>query len=152
MDDFALAAGVPNTYRLTGAEANSVKPGKRPLSSMSPTFVEDDRGILILGTPGGSRIISMLLLGILDYLAKPEVDAQKIVAAPRFHHQYLPDRIEVEPDEFQTELLTQLTSIGHKVDVAKRRWGNMQAVFFDKKTQQTQVGNDPRGIGGLAWY
>ncbi|MDQ3260084.1 MAG: gamma-glutamyltransferase family protein, partial [Pseudomonadota bacterium] len=142
----------PNTYRLTGAEANSVKPGKGPLSSMSPTFVEDDRGILILGTPGGSRIISMLLLGILDYLAKPEVDAQKIVAAPRFHHQYLPDRIEVEPDEFQTELLTQLTSIGHKVDVAKRRWGNMQAVFFDKKTQQTQVGNDPRGIGGLAWY
>ena len=152
MDDFALAAGVPNTYRLTGAEANSVKPGKRPLSSMSPTFVEDDRGILILGTPGGSRIISMLLLGILDYLAKPEVDAQKIVSAPRFHHQYLPDRIEVEPDEFQTEILTQLTSIGHKVDVAKRRWGNMQAVFFDKKTQQTQVGNDPRGIGGLAWY
>ena len=152
MDDFALSPGVPNAYGLVGSEANSVKPGKRPLSSMSPTFVEDDRGILILGTPGGSRIISMVLLGILDYLAKPEVDAQRIVAAPRFHHQYLPDRIEVEPEEFEPDLLAQLSGIGHKVDVAKRRWGNMQAVFFDKKTRQTQIGNDPRGIGGLAWY
>lgn len=152
MDDFAVSAGVPNAYRLTGGEANSVKPGKRPLSSMSPTFVEDDRGILILGTPGGSRIISMVLLGIVDYLATAEVDAQKIVAAPRFHHQYLPDRIEVEPERFEPELLAQLSALGHKVDIAKRRWGNMQAVFFDKKTRQTQVGNDPRGIGGLAWY
>lgn len=152
MDDFALSPGVPNAYGLVGDEANSVKPGKRPLSSMSPTFVEDDRGILILGTPGGSRIISMVLLGILNYLEKPEVDAQKIVAAPRFHHQYLPDRIEVEPEEFAPELLAQLNGLGHKVDIAKRRWGNMQAVFFDKKTLQTQVGIDPRGIGGLAWY
>jgi gamma-glutamyltranspeptidase / glutathione hydrolase len=152
MDDFALSPGVPNAYGLVGSEANSVKPGKRPLSSMSPTFVEDERGILILGTPGGSRIISMVLLGILDYMGSAEVDAQKIVAAPRFHHQYLPDRIEVEPEEFEPELLAQLSNLGHKVDVAKRRWGNMQAVFFDKKSRQTQTGNDPRGIGGLAWY
>jgi gamma-glutamyltranspeptidase / glutathione hydrolase len=152
MDDFALSAGTPNAYGLVGGEANSVKPGKRPLSSMSPTFVEDDRGILILGSPGGSRIISMVLLGILDYLGNPEVDAQRIVSKARFHHQYLPDRIEVEPDEFEPELLAQLAALGHKVDIAKRRWGNMQAVFFDKKTGQTQVGNDPRGIGGLAWY
>ena len=152
MDDFALSPGVPNAYGLVGSEANSVKPGKRPLSSMSPTFVEDERGILILGTPGGSRIISMVLLGILNYMAKAEVDVQKIVAAPRFHHQYLPDRIEAEPEEFDPELIAQLSGLGHKVDIAKRRWGNMQAVFFDKKTRQTQTGNDPRGIGGLAWY
>lgn len=152
MDDFALSPGVPNAYGLVGSDANSVKPGKRPLSSMSPTFVEDDRGILILGTPGGSRIISMVLLGILNYLEKPQVDAQKIVAAPRFHHQYLPDRIEVEPGEFEPELLAQLSGLGHKVDIALRPWGNMQAVFFNKNTRQTQIGNDPRGIGGLAWY
>lgn len=152
MDDFALSPGVPNAYGLVGSEANSIKPGKRPLSSMSPTFVEDERGILILGSPGGSRIISMVLLGILDYAGATAFDVQKMVAAPRYHHQYLPDRIEVEPDGFEPELLAQLSSLGHKVDIAKRRWGNMQAVYFDKKTGQTQVGNDPRGIGGLAWY
>ncbi len=152
MDDFAVTPGVPNAYGLVGSEANSIKPRKRPLSSMSPTFVEDERGVLILGTPGGSRIISMVLLGILDYAAKPEFDVQAMVALPRFHHQFLPDRIEMEPEGFEPELLAQLSSIGHKVDIAKRRWGNMQAVFFDKKTGKTQVGNDPRGIGGLAWY
>lgn len=152
MDDFALSPGVPNAYGLVGSEANAIKPGKRPLSSMSPTFVEDERGILILGTPGGSRIISMVLLGILDYANSTAFDVQKMVAAARIHHQYVPDRIEVEPEGFDPELLAQLSSLGHKVDPAKRRWGNMQAVFFDKKTGQTQVGNDPRGIGGLAWY
>ncbi len=152
MDDFALSPGVPNAYGLVGSEANAIKPGKRPLSSMSPTFVEDERGILILGTPGGSRIISMVLLGILDYASSSTFDVQKMVGAPRFHHQYLPDRIEVEPDGFDSEMLEQLSGLGHKVDIAKRRWGNMQAVFFDKKSGQTEVGNDPRGIGGLAWY
>ena len=152
MDDFAVTPGVPNAYGLVGSEANSIKPRKRPLSSMSPTFVEDDRGILILGTPGGSRIISMVLLGILDYAAKTNFDVQAMVALPRFHHQFLPDRIEVEPEGFEPELLAQLASLGHKVDPAKRRWGNMQAVYFDKKSGKTQVGNDPRGIGGLAWY
>ena len=152
MDDFALSPGVPNAYGLVGSEANSIKPGKRPLSSMSPTFVEDARGILILGTPGGSRIISMVLLGILDYAGNKSFDVQKMVAAPRFHHQYLPDRIEVEPEGFDPDLLAQLSGIGHKVDIAKRRWGNMQAIYFDKVSGQTRVGNDPRGIGGLAWY
>ena len=152
MDDFSLSPGVPNAYGLVGSEANSIKPGKRALSSMSPTFVEDERGVLILGTPGGSRIISMVLLGILDYAASANFDVQKMVALPRFHHQYLPDRIEIEPEGFEPEILAQLSSVGHKVDIGKRRWGNMQAVFFDKKTGQTEVANDPRGIGGLAWY
>jgi gamma-glutamyltranspeptidase / glutathione hydrolase len=107
---------------------------------------------LVLGTPGGSRIISMVLLGILDYAASASFDVQKMVALPRFHHQYLPDRIEIEPEGFEPEILAQLSSVGHKVDIGKRRWGNMQAVFFDKKTGQTEVANDPRGIGGLAWY
>ena len=152
MDDFVISPGVPNAYGLVGSEANAIKPGKRPLSSMSPTFVEDDRGVMILGTPGGSRIISMVLIGILEYLGQSELDAHGIVNAPRFHHQYLPDRIEFEPDGFEPELLAQLSSLGHKVDIGKRRWGNMQVVIFNKKTRQTQVGNDPRGIGGLAWY
>ena len=152
MDDFVLSPGVPNAYGLVGSEANAIRPGKRPLSSMSPTFVEDERGVMILGTPGGSRIISMVLIGILEYLGQTELDARAIVNAPRFHHQYLPDRIEFEPSGFEPELLAQMSSLGHKVDIAKRRWGNMQVVIVDKKTRKTQVGNDPRGIGGLAWF
>ena len=68
MNDFAIAPGVPNAYGLIGNEANAVQPRKRPLSSMTPAFVEDERGVLVLGTPGGSRIMSMVLLGILEYV------------------------------------------------------------------------------------
>ena len=67
---------------------------------MSPTFVEDERGVLVLGTPGGSRIISMVLLATLDYLRNPDWTLENMVAAPRFHHQFLPDRVEIEPEGF----------------------------------------------------
>jgi gamma-glutamyltranspeptidase/glutathione hydrolase len=91
MDDFSAKPGVPNAYGLVGAKANAIAAGKRPLSSMSPTFVESDAGVAILGTPGGSRIISMVLLAILD-LANGQ-GPQSWVSLPRFHHQYLPDLI-----------------------------------------------------------
>ncbi len=100
MNDFSLAPSAPNIYKLVGNEANAIEPGKRPLSSMSPTFVEDGRGVLVLGTPGGSRIISMVLEAILAYVDQPVFDLQRMVAAPRYHHQYLPDRIEIEPGAF----------------------------------------------------
>jgi len=83
-----------------------------PLSSMSPTFVEDQRGTLILGAPGGSRIISMVLLAILNYQAQAPVDLQALVSAPRYHHQYLPDRLEVEPDAFPSAVLDELQLTG----------------------------------------
>ncbi len=67
---------------------------------MSPTFVEDDKGVLVIGAPGGSRIISMVLFGILDYVNQPEVDLPRMVAAPRYHHQCWPDQVEIEPDGF----------------------------------------------------
>ncbi|MFQ5644239.1 MAG: gamma-glutamyltransferase, partial [Thiogranum sp.] len=95
MDDFSAKPGVPNAYGLVGAEANAIEPGKRPLSSMTPTFVESEHGIAILGTPGGSRIITMVLLGILDLEAGNA--PQSWVSLPRFHHQYLPDVIQYEP-------------------------------------------------------
>jgi gamma-glutamyltranspeptidase/glutathione hydrolase len=149
MDDFVLVPGVPNLYKLVGSEANAIAPGKRPLSSMSPTFVEDDRGVLVLGTPGGSRIISMVLEGILDYVDQPQPDLARLVAAPRFHHQYLPDRIEIEPGAFSEEWIEALKAKGHSVEAGRRRWGNMQAVFLDKKTGRIQTASDPRGQSGV---
>ncbi|UCH46893.1 MAG: gamma-glutamyltransferase [Betaproteobacteria bacterium] len=151
MDDFAIALASPNLYKLVGNAANAVEPGKRPLSSMSPTFVENERGILVLGTPGGSRIISMVMIGIIDYLGSGGADARDIVSLPRYHHQYLPDRVQVEPDSFSDEWIEALRSRGHEVEIYRRKWGNMQAVFVDAKTGERQVGNDPRGREGVVF-
>ncbi|MEO8003617.1 MAG: gamma-glutamyltransferase [Betaproteobacteria bacterium] len=149
MDDFSLAPGAANLYKLVGGDANAVAPGKRPLSSMSPTFVEDTRGVLVLGTPGGSRIISMVLEGILDYVGQPTIDLSRLVGAPRFHHQYLPDRIEIEPGSFTADWIEALKAKGHAVQEGRRRWGNMQAVFQDKQSGRIESANDPRALGGV---
>jgi gamma-glutamyltranspeptidase/glutathione hydrolase len=151
MDDFTLRPDLPNAYRLRGSEANAIAPGKRPLSSMTPTFVEDERGVLILGAPGGSRIVSMVLLGILEYLRVAEVDIQRLVAMPRYHHQFWPDRIEVEPEGFSAEWRAVLQGKGHVIQQAGRKWGNMQVVFKSKKTGVAEAANDPRGTD-VAWY
>ena len=145
MDDFSVVPGVANTYGLRGGSANAIAPRKRPLSSMTPTFVEDGKGVLVIGAPGGSRIISMVLLGILDYLGQREVDLNRIVAAPRYHHQYQPDRIEIEPDGFSAEWRATLEAKGHKLQVANSKWGNMQAVFKSRRSGAAAAANDPRG-------
>jgi gamma-glutamyltranspeptidase/glutathione hydrolase len=148
MDDFAIAPETENAYRLIGGVANRVQPYKRPLSSMTPTFVEDERGILVFGTPGGSRIISMVLLGILDYLDHDTVDIDRLVSAPRYHHQYQPDRIEYEPGALAPAVVDTLRSMGHTVQEGKRRWGNMQAVYVNRATGEVTGHSDPRGKGG----
>ncbi len=147
MDDFAIAPGVPNAYGLVGSDANAIAPGKRPLSSMSPTFVEDARGVLVVGTPGGSRIISMVLLAVLEF-ARGDRDPKRIVSAPRFHHQFLPDVVEVEPGAFDDAWTGRLAAMGHALKTAKGPWGNMQAVYLDKAAGVATAGSDPRG----AWY
>lgn len=149
MNDFALTPEASNLYGLSGSHANLIAPGKRPLSSMSPAFVEDKRGVLVLGTPGGSRIISMVLLGILTHLAGGPADPERVVGIPRFHHQYLPDRIEMEPMQFGPEWRQALEAKGHVVQEGKRRWGNMQAVFVDGVTRQATAASDPRGKSGV---
>ena len=153
MDDFAASEHGANVYGLANSRANRIAPGKRPLSSMSPTFVEDQRGVLIIGTPGGSRIISMVLLAILNYAAQPQVDVNALVSAPRYHHQYLPDRIEVEPEGFSPEVLEELQLKGHVLQVNEGKWGNMQAVWIDRASGKVFAASDPRGMGsGLAWH
>jgi len=145
MDDFSAKPGVPNAYGLVGAEANAIAPGKRPLSSMSPTFVESERGVAILGTPGGSRIITMVLLGILD-LEQGHGPASW-VSQPRFHHQYLPDAIQYEPQAFSATVLAALRERGHSLQALTRDYGNMQAVFWDYTGDRVEAASDPRGIG-----
>lgn len=149
MNDFAVAPAAGNLYGLTGFAANAIEPGKRPLSSMSPTFVEDTRGALVLGSPGGSRIISMVLLGIVEHMATARPDPEHLVGLPRYHHQFLPDRIEIEPGQFPPEWVKALEAKGHTVQEFRRRWGNMQAVFVDALTGEVTAAGDPRGRTGV---
>ena len=145
MDDFSAKPGVPNVYGLVGADANAIAPGKRPLSSMSPTFVESEEGVAILGTPGGSRIITMVLLGILD-LADGN-GPQSWVGLPRYHHQYLPDVVQFEPGAFDAELQQALRALGHELKPLDSDYGNMQAIYWNRQTGQVIPASDPRGIG-----
>ena len=117
MDDFAASTTDSNAFGLIGSEANAVAPGKRPLSSMAPSFVEGPRGVLVLGTPGGSRIITMVLLGILDFLRGG--DARHIVSLPRFHMQYLPDQVQYEKDAFDAAEQQALTAMGYSLDAGE---------------------------------
>jgi gamma-glutamyltranspeptidase/glutathione hydrolase len=146
MDDFAIKPGVENVFRLVGAQANAVEPGKRMLSSMTPTFAESDRGLLIIGTPGGSRIITMVLLGLLDWM--DGADAQTIVSRPRYHHQYLPDVIVYEEKAFSAEEVRSLETMGHKLQKFNRLYGNMQVVTWDYVSGEIDAASDPRNQGG----
>lgn len=148
MDDFAIAPGVPNAFELVGARANQIEGGKRPLSSMTPAFVEDERGWLVVGTPGGSRIISMMLLAILDYVDGGRPDVEHMVSAPRYHHQFLPDGIEYEPGALVPAWVEALKAMGHTLREGHRRWGNMQAVYVDRASGEASSYSDPRGKGG----
>ncbi|WP_303907205.1 gamma-glutamyltransferase [Thiohalomonas denitrificans] len=145
MDDFSAKPGVPNAYGLVGAEANAIAPGKRPLSSMSPTFVRDADRIAVLGTPGGSRIITMVLLGILEFAEDKSPEAW--VSRPRFHHQYLPDRMVAESDAFSSSEVRELEAMGHEVSVVDRTWGNMQGVMWNRLDGAVRAASDPRGEG-----
>lgn len=142
MDDFSVKAGVPNAFGLVGEDANAIEPGKRPLSSMSPSILIGPERTAILGTPGGSRIISMVILGLLN-LVEGE-GAQATASLPRFHHQYLPDAISVEPDALAPEVLDALRERGHEIRPVERPWGNMQVVLWHRATGQVEAGTDPR--------
>ena len=147
MDDFATKAGAPNGYGFVAGRdnPNAVFPGKRMLSSMTPTFVETEDRLAILGTPGGSRIISMVLLGVLDFYAG--ADAKAIVSNPRFHHQFLPDEVFYESEAFNQDTKLELQLRGHRLKESSRRYGNMQVVVWDKKSNTLTVASDPRGEG-----
>jgi gamma-glutamyltranspeptidase/glutathione hydrolase len=150
MDDFSTKPGRPNEFGLVGATANAIAPNKRSLSSMSPTFVETPKGLMIVGSPGGSYIISMVLLGTLNYL--DGMNAADIVKYPHYHHQYLPDEVDYEQGALNDAEIKELQAMGHTLKVSGRAWGNMQVVTWDYATGKVEAASDPRGEGvGLVY-
>jgi gamma-glutamyltranspeptidase/glutathione hydrolase len=137
-------------YGLVGVGANAIAPGKRPLSSMTPTFLETADKVGILGTPGGSRIISMVLVGILEFVAGRKPDAW--VAAKRYHHQYLPDEVHFELGGLSNDAQQDLERRGHKLKESGRNYGNMHAILWNRLTQEVDAASDPRGEGEAAVF
>jgi gamma-glutamyltranspeptidase / glutathione hydrolase len=152
MDDFSVKPGVPNAFGLVGDDANAIEPGKRPLSSMTPTFLMSKDRTAVLGSPGGSRIITMVLISLMQLMdGASAIDA---ASAPRFHHQYLPDAISAEPGALTPEEIKALSARGFTVSPNERTWGNMQIVLWDKLTNEVSAGSDPRWktVGGGSVY
>jgi len=150
MDDFSIEAGKPNAFQLVGAAANAVGPAKRALSSMTPTFVESPKGLLIIGSPGGSTIISNVLFGILGWF--DGMSAAQIVAMPRVHHQYLPDLVTLEPGALSADERAALERRGHHVSEGRNTWGNTQVITWDYQTGEVVTASDPRGFGAGLVY
>ena len=148
MDDFALRPGTPNAFGVMGFEANAPKPGKRMLSSMTPSFIESDQQLAVIGAPGGSRIITQVLLAILAFDAG--LNAQQVAALPRFHHQWLPDAISAEPGALDAGTVAALQAMGHTVNAGESTWGNLQTVVWNKQANTLEGGTDPRNPVGKA--
>ena len=146
MDDFSVKRGTPNAFGLVHSHANGIEPGKRMLSSMTPTFLQSERGLAILGTPGGSRIVTMVLLGALAWM--DGADAEGIVSLPRIHHQYIPDSLSFEAGAVNPELQDALAALGHELRESSRPWGNMQAITLDYADDTLTAASDPRRNGG----
>ena len=147
MDDFAAKPGEANGFGLVQGEANAVAPGKRPLSSMTPTFVEGPRGVAIIGTPGGSRITTMVTLALLDFIAGGSAD--HMTALLRYHQQYLPDSVSYEPGAFSDAELAALARMGYSLRPVDRPYGNMNVVVWDYKTGKVEAATDPRDKDAL---
>ncbi|MFQ5844331.1 MAG: gamma-glutamyltransferase [Planctomycetota bacterium] len=148
MDDFTAKPGRPNLYGLVQGERNAIAPGKRPLSSMTPTIVlHDGRPRYVLGSPGGPTIISSVAQ-VLVRLIDLEQDPARAVAAPRLHHQWLPDAIQHEP--LAPELAAELRARGHTLTPRPRPMGDVQLIVVDREGRARGY-PDPRGRGRAAW-
>ena len=147
MDDFAKAPNAPNVYGLVDTRgANAVAPGKRPLSSMTPTILlQGGRPTMVTGSPGGPRIITTVLLSILNVIDYG-MDVQASVSAPRFHHQWVPDKLFVEP-AIPVEVIDGLRRRGHHVEVSPGDWSSAQAIVIEPETGWHLGGSDPRSDG-----
>ena len=146
MDDFALVPNKPNVYGLLGSKANAPEPGKRMLSSMSPSIVIGPDRTAVIGSPGGSTIITQVLEGILAFIDGG--DAHQVVAHKRFHHQYMPDVVSVEPGTFDAATSDALTHMGYTLK-DREPWGFMNVVIWDRRTNKLDAASDPRRPDGL---
>lgn len=145
MDDFAVQPGVPNAFKLIGAEANAVAPGKRPLSSMSPTIVlKDGQPVIATGAAGGPTIITQALL-LLTHIIDDGMLPAEALAEPRFHHQWNPDELKIEK-AFGEGTLSRVEKLGHKL-APSSGFGACQAIFFDREKKLFYPAHDPRVPG-----
>ncbi len=145
MDDFAVQPGIPNAFKLVGAEANAVAAGKRPLSSMSPTIVlKDGRPVIVTGAAGGPTIITQSLL-LLTHIIDDGMLPAEALAEPRFHHQWNPDQLKIE-SSFGEATLSRVKALGHVLDESKG-FGACQAIFFDREKKLFYPAHDPRVPG-----
>ena len=152
MDDFSSKPGTPNMFGLTGSKANSIAPKKRMLSSMTPTIVEKNGDLyMVVGTPGGSTIITSVFQTILN-VYEHGMEMQEAVDAPRFHHQWLPDIVVLEPDSFDNTVVQELKSKGHTIEAKYSRIiGKVDAIHKNEKGQLS-VGADTRGDDAAATF
>ncbi|MCP3980375.1 MAG: gamma-glutamyltransferase [bacterium] len=155
IDDFAVAPGLPNQYGLIGGAANAIEPGKRPLSSMTPTIVEhaqpSPRPFLVLGSPGGATIITsvaQVLINVIDH----GMPLQEAVDAPRVHHQWLPDRLYYEPRALAHDTISRLHSMGHALEQRQKMLGNVNAIGVDPETGDWLGAPDPRRASAAAGH
>ncbi|HTA21985.1 MAG TPA: gamma-glutamyltransferase [Terriglobales bacterium] len=158
MDDFAAKPGVPNLYGLVQGSANSIGPGKRPLSSMTPTIVlKDGKLFLVLGSPGGARIpttIANILMAVVDY----GMNIQEAVNTPRFHHQWLPDQVSVE-QWFSPDAIKSLKQMGHKIEIGETikgewtpYWSDGECIAIDLSSGERLGASDGRHNGRPVGY
>jgi gamma-glutamyltranspeptidase/glutathione hydrolase len=149
MDDFTSKPGVPNLYGLVQGEANAIAPGKRPLSSMSPTIaLQAGKPVIVAGSPGGSRIIT-ITLGVLQNIIDYGMNVKDAVDAPRVHHQWLPDEISIETGALDAPTRSALEALGYKI-TERGPWGAAEAITIDPKTHQLFGANDRRRPAGSA--
>lgn len=133
MDDFSIKPGVPNLYGLVGGEANAIEPKKRPLSSMSPTIIlKDGKVFMVVGSPGGSRIITTVLQ-VISNVIDHKMDISTAVESPRFHMQWLPDEIRTEPFGIIKDVQNNLEKMGYKI-TKEPYMGDVNAIMVDPKT------------------
>ncbi|PRD44493.1 gamma-glutamyltransferase [Phyllobacterium phragmitis] len=151
MDDFTAKPGVPNLYGLVQGEANAIAPGKTPLSSMSPTIIaKDDKPFMVIGSPGGARIITITLEAIINVIDHG-MDIQEAIDAPRIHHQWLPDKVYMEPYALSPDTRRLLAGMGHDIDVDERWtiWGKAAGILVGGKSlaDMEQANSEEAGSG-----
>ena len=149
MDDFSIKPGVPNLFGLLGNEANAIKPGKRPLSSMTPTIVlKQDKPYLILGTPGGATIITTVFQNIINVI-EHDMNILEAITSPRFHSQWFPDVIYYEKNSLSSSIIENLTSRGHQMEI-RGDIGEANGILIDEKGYWGAP--DPRGETSAIGY
>ncbi len=151
MDDFSAKPGTPNQFGLIGSAANSIQPMKRMLSSMTPTIIlEGENPYMVIGSPGGSTIITSVLQSILNVIDF-KMTINEAIASPKIHHQWLPDRIEYEENTLSDTVLEELVSLGYNLKKVSSL-GRLEGILIDKKTNLLRGSSDPRGFGKAAGW